>query len=457
MSEENIKNSEDLKDSITENTEVEEVVTEVENESAISEATEDDAGNVSEDNATSEETVKKEEEEISEDTSKEETTEEAAASDGNASQSDFIDEFAPASIVIPNYNKEKELKKMERANLKKKKSNTKKNIKRRRLIKKIVGVVCAVLISLFLLISTTAMVSSVIVRVNTADFAIKGAIMDYGPERMIIGRIENPEELGMNKSHDSASVADVLRDNATISVTYSIIEDAVRESTYSQFISGVANDIVGYYVLGAPYKQVAQEEIANMLDKDSSKIKIVTGQELTDQENNIIAERIVKSKIYKEISEEELKKQEAAERTGLTSILFSLPVLIGFILAFMVAIVLVVMVCRGYAYKIIGWVLVLSGAISGIAGALVKPMYKASTEFVGCIVDAIVTSFHRNSLIYGAVVVAVGFLVLLAGGAIKDSEYDEEDDNYEGEYEDSDKEYENEEYIEEIEQVSTAN
>ena len=116
------------------------------------------------------------------------------------------------------------------------------------------------------------------------------------------------------------------------------------------------------------------------------------------------------------------------------------------ILALVLVIVLVIVVCKGYAYKIIGWSVFVAGLVSGVAGFLAKPMYKASTAFVQCIVDAVTDSFNKNSLIYGIVVVVAGILILLIGSAMKDNDTD--DDTYE--------EDEAEEYTEEVEQLPTS-
>ena len=358
---------------------------------------------------------------------------------------DFIDEFAPAAIVIPNYDKEKELKKMEKINLKKKKRDTKKSRKRRRLVKKIVNITCSILLSILLFVVAVTVVSSVIVRINTSQFAVESAIKNYGPERLIVGKIKDHEKLGMNQSAENASMADVLRDNSTIPVTYAFIEQEVDKSTYPEFISGITTDVIGYYVFGTPYKQVEREEIENLIYKNSSKIKTVTGQELTESDCSKLAKYISKASVYREISASELNKQVATDFTGITSVLFSFPVLIGMILALLLVIVLIIVACKNYAYKIIGGAVLIAGLASGIAGFLVKPMYKASTAFVKCIVDAVTAAFNKNALIYGIVVAVVGILVLLIGGVMKDS--DSEDYNYDEA---------EEEYIEEIEQVSTA-
>ena len=56
------------------------------------------------------------------------------------------------------------------------------------------------------------------------------------------------------------------------------------------------------------------------------------------------------------------------------------------------------------------------------------------------VVNAITTTFNQSALIYGAISLLVGVLVILIGKAMNDDEeYDKEDD-----------------YIDEIEQVSTA-
>lgn len=366
--------------------------------------------------------------------------------EGNSAPKDFIDEFAPASIVIPNYDKEKELRKIEKINLKKKQKNSKKSKKRRRLIKKIVDVTCTILLTLLLFVVAASIVSSVIVRINTSGYAVESAIKNYGPERLIVGKVRDYEKLGMNRSAENASMADILRDNAEIPVTYAFIEQEVNKSTYPEFISGIASDIIGYYLLGTPYRQVEKVEIENLIYKNSSRIKTVTGQELNESDCNKLANYISKASVYKEISVSALGKQRAAEYTTITSVLFSFTLLIGLILAFALITALIIIVCKKHAYKIIGWTILVAGVVSGIAGFLIKPMYTASTAFVQCIVDAVTAYFNTNALIYGIVVAVIGILVLLIGSAIKDNDSGE-DDYYD---------VEDKEYIEEAEQVSTA-
>lgn len=382
---------------------------------------------------------------VAEDTVAEEMVEETEIQEESEAPKDFIDEFAPTSIVIPNYDREKELKKAEKINLKKKKRDTKKSRKRRRIIKKIVNITCAVLLTILLFAVAFTVASSVIVRVNTSQFAVESAIKNYGPEKLIIGEIKDHEKLGMNQSAENASMADVLRDNATIPVTYAFIEQEVDKSTYPEFVSGITTDVIGYYVFGTPYKQVEREEIENLIYKNSSKIKTVTGQELTESDCTKLAKYISKAAVCKEISVSELNKQDATDYTPITSVLFSFPVLIGMILALVLVLVLIIVACKGYAYKIIGWAVLASGLASGIVGFVIKPMYTASTAFVQCIVDAVTTAFNKNALIYGIVVTVVGILVLLIGSAMKDKD---DDDVYE--------EDESEEYIEEIEQIADA-
>ena len=387
-------------------------------------------------------------------------------------QKDFIDEFAPADIVIPNYNKEKELKKMKKASIRKKKNASQESVRRRNIITKVVSIACAILLTVLLVTVSTAVLSSVIVRVNTSEFAVKKAIKDYGPERLIVGDIKNYEKLGMNQSAENASMADVLRDNAVNPVTYADIKDEINDpkSTYPEFIAGVATDIIKYCVFDETYTQVTEEDIAGVIYKNSSKILAATGQELTESDCKKIAKNIVNSKEYKELLLDEIDSKKAKMDTDLYSVIFSFPVLVGLILAFALLIILIIIACKGYAYKIIGWSIAVAGLVSGVAGFVFKPDFNASTAFVTCVVDAFTAAFNKNSLIYGIVVIASGILVVIAGNAMKDNDFDDEDEYdeddeydeyqefFEEEYdEEYDEEYEPEDdYIEEIEQVSTA-
>ena len=386
--------------------------------------------------------------------------------DGSEGGNDFIDEFAPSDISIPNYNKEKEQRKRQKAGKKIKKIEEKEETSGRRAWRKVLKTACSIALFVLLLIVTTVTLSSVIVRVNTSEFAIEGAIMEYGPERLTIGKIDGYEQLGLEKSADDASVADVLRDNSKGAVTYKAIEKQVKDSSYPRFVSDIATNIVGFYLYDYEYTAVSEEQIASMLYKNSSKLNII-GQQLSENDSKKLAKYIVNSPLYKEISVQEMQKQESVESTSVTSVLFSIPVLIGMIIAFMLLIMLIVAVCKGRIHTIIGWALMIAGLLSGITGFLTEPSYKPATAFSRDVLEAITAMFNENALIYGAVVFGVGLLVLLIGGAMKDDdddenvsseddddldEFDEDElDEYEDEYEDELDEYEEEldEYEEE--------
>ncbi len=355
--------------------------------------------------------------------------------------SDFIEDFTPTMINIPNYNKEKEQKKREKASIKAKKSKTKKSRRRRRLIKKIINITRNVVLFILLLAISIIVVSSLIVRGNTSKLAIEGAIKDYGPERISIGEVEDYSKMSLAESSEYASVADILKDNAEIPVSYAEIEQNVENSTYPTFIAEVATSVVRYYVFADYYERVTKADISKMLYDNASKIEILTGKKLSEKDCSKLAGYIVKSYAYKEIDTNELNRQKAAGHTPVTSVLFSLPVLIGMVVAFMLIIVLIVMTCKGFSHKLIGWAIMISGMVSGIWGFVLRPMFKTSSKFVSCIIDAIMDMFNRNSLIYGAVTIVVGLLVLLIGSAIierSEDEYDEDEL----------------EYIEELEQLS---
>ena len=112
MNEDNIKNSETLEDNAISQPETD-VTPENIAEEVVSnpEAVEAVADEAQEDVLTAEvaESLVEEESVISEELSDGETPEEIDE-DQEVEQRDFIDDFAPAAIVIPNYNKEKELK-----------------------------------------------------------------------------------------------------------------------------------------------------------------------------------------------------------------------------------------------------------------------------------------------------------------------------------------------------------
>lgn len=366
------------------------------------------------------------------------TTEVKNETENEKNEREFISEFAPEPIQIPKYDKEKELKKHEKANEKIKKRNTKKSRKRRKLLRKIVFVIRTVILFVVLSSLLCATLSSLVVKMNTSQYSIESAIRTHSPESFVVGKIKNPSKINLKKSSPRASVADVIRDNSLITVTYADIEQAVRKSSYPDFVADAAHDIISFYVYGKDFKEITAKDISQVLLKNVSYIKLVTGVELGESACNDIAKYAVKSSSIKEISPEKLKNQPAAKYTYITSVLFSTMVLICLVIALMLFLVLTVVACNGFAHKMIGWACMLCGVGVGVAGFLFKPLLKASSDFVQCVIDAITKSFNQSSLIYGGVVFLAGILVMLIGHAMADDEYEEEPDD---------------EYIEEIEEA----
>lgn len=354
-------------------------------------------------------------------------------------QEEFISEFAPEPIKIPKYNKEKEMRKAEKANEKSRKRKTKKSKKRRKLLRKIVFVTRSIFLFILLVAVVSMTISSLLVKMNTSEYSIKSAIRSNEPETFVVGKIKKPSKINLKTSSQNASIADVLRDNSLIIVTYADIKHAVSKSTYPDFVAGVAHDVINYYIYGEPFDGVTSKDISQTLLENVSYIKLVTGVELGESACADIGKYAFKSKTVKELTPENLAAQSAGGYTHITSVLFSSMVLVSLVIALMLLMVLTVISCRGFAHKMIGWSAVLSGLFVGIAGFFFKPMFNPSSEFVKCVVNAITSSFNQSAVIYGAIVLLVGVLVMLIGKAMDD-----------------DDEYDDEEYIDEIEQVSTA-
>jgi len=362
----------------------------------------------------------------------------AVDKDEKSSKEEFISEFAPEPIKIPNYNKEKEMRKIEKANEKSKKRKSKKSKKRRKLIKKVVFVTRSVLLFVLLLSVVTATVSALLVKMNISEYSVKSAIRSSEPETFVVGKIKAPAKINLKTSSNKASIADVLRDNSLITVTYADIKNAVLKSTYPDFVAGVAHDVISYYVYGTEFEGVETNQISKVLLENASYIKLITGIELGESACNDIAKYVAKSEEAKGLWMENLAKQSAADYTDITSVFFSTTALICFVIALMLLMVLTVLLCKGFAHKMIGWATVVSGVIVAAVGFFIKPMFTPSGEFVKSVLDAIVKNFNNTALLYGAITLLVGVLVMLIGKAIDDDDYDE---------------YE-EDYIDEIEQIS---
>ena len=345
-----------------------------------------------------------------------ETEEKDSENNEDVTEEELIEEFAPSPITIPNYNKEKEQKKRDKARVKEKNSNSKKSRKRKNIIRKIMNVVRAIVLSILLLVVGVASMSALNVRVNTSEYATNKAIRKHDPSSFVVGKIKNPIKLHLQESSENASVTDILKDNAIIPVTYKEIVRAVNKSTYPDFVASVAHDVTDFYLYGKSYKGISDKKIADMLYKNASDIQIITGQKLSESACLSYAKSISKSMTVKEIDPSVLPGQKAIKYTYITSIVFSYPALIAFIVLLLILIVLTILACSGYSHKIIGWTLMLSGIATGVMGYLVKPMFKAVSPFVKSVLDALTQSFNANSVIFGVVVLVIGLLIRIIGG-----------------------------------------
>ena len=343
---------------------------------------------------------------------------------------EFISEFAPAPIKIPNYNKEKELAKIERQNAKRKKKKSKKSKKRRKLLRKIVFMIRTAVLFVLMLSVMAVTLSTLLVKLNTTEYSIENAIRTHESERFIVGKIKNPAKLNLKHSSNYASVADVLRDNSMITVTYDDIEQAVRKSSFNEFIANTSYRVIRTYIYGDAFKAITPKDISNLMLDNVAYIKLVTGIELGESACNDFGRYISKSAAFKELSTQSLEKQTAAKYTYITKVLFSTPALIVMVIALMLLMVLTVIGCSGFAHRMIGITAMLSGIIVGVGGFLFKPVYTTQSTFVECVIDAITKSFNINAIIYGSIVFAVGLLVILLGHLMADDEYEEYEEDY---------------------------
>jgi len=371
----------------------------------------------------SEEEIEEETEESSEETEGEVSEDSEEPVEEKTVQEEIISEFAPAPIKIPNYNKEREKKKVQKAKAKNKKAKSKKARRRKRIIRKTLTTIRNIFLFLFILIVATATVASLLVRMNTTDSSVEKAIRDAGPETFVIGKIENPDELGLEESSPSARVADIVRDNIGNGVTYKGIEGAVESSAYPKFVSKVTTNVINYYVFGGSYKAVTEEEIKDMLVDCNGRIG-GGGNLLGPTRSEEIAERIAKSPAAQSISKAELDKQEASKYTSLTSVLFSSSVLTFLVIALLLLLILTIIYCRTYWHNIIGSAVIIAGLVVGVLGFLFKPAFITAVPFVRSVIDAITKSFNDSALIYGAVTILIGALIVFIGKSMRDDDDD---------------------------------
>ncbi|MBE7033101.1 MAG: hypothetical protein E7406_02620 [Ruminococcaceae bacterium] len=343
---------------------------------------------------------------------------------------EIISEFAPEPIKIPKYNKEKEKRKAQMAQAKRKKLKSKKARRRRKRIRKALVITRNVLFVLLLVVVVTTTLMSLMVKMNTSEYSVEKAIRKSNPETYVIGKIKNPEKIYLEQSSPNASLMDILRDNSMIPITYAEIEDYVDRSSYPSFISGIAHDVVNYYIYGTPVDKVTKQDIFDVLYENRGVIEVITsgstgdgyfGQVMCED----IADRISKSSVIKEFSVDNLAKQSAVKTTRFTAVLFSTVVLILLVVSFIVLLVLTVIYCKGYWHRMIGGAIVAAGILAGLAGYFFRIKLHAVSPFVKSMVDAVVTSFNNSAIVFASVTVLVGVLVLLIGKAVSDDEDDE--------------------------------
>lgn len=355
--------------------------------------------------------------------------EEEKSNTGFISESDkqeIISDFTPEPINIPKYDIEKEHAKHNKNKERAKKRKNKKNTKAYKVLMKTLSVVRNVLIVMVLFAIVSSALASVIIRVNTSEYAIESSVRSNNPETFTIGKIKDPASLNMKRSSQRAAITDILRDNSLYTTTYEDIVSVVRKSSYSKLIAKNAHGVIASLLYGETYEGIKGEDVTETLLENVSYIKLVTGVELGQSACENFGAYVEKSPALKEIKETNLRKLPIAKYTEFTKVALSLPVLIGLLLLIAILVVLTVYVCSGYAHKIIGWTTVLSGVVVGALGFLCKPTFSAKNEFINCVADAVMKGFSFSSLIYGGIVALVGVLVLLIGRALAyDDEYED--------------------------------
>lgn len=349
-----------------------------------------------------------------------------------ATEEEIISEFAPEPIKIPNYNKEKEMRKVEKAVISADAKNAKKrkNSRKRKKMKRIVRRVRNITLFVLLLVVTVGLLSSLLVKLNMSKHSINTAIRACRPEEFIVGRIKEPEKINLKTSSQNASIADILRDNSMVIVSYADIREAVARSGYPDFVASAVYNIANYFIYGNNYKELTEKDIAQALMENTSYIKLVTGRELGESACKDLAKYISKSDVFKEISFKNVSTQKATKYTDITSVLFSTIALVCFIIALMLMIVFTAICCKGYAHKMIGWAVITAGAVTSVIGFLYKPMFKASGAFIKCVLDALEHGFMQSALVCSAVALLIGVFVMLIGKAMTDDDDDEYEQGY---------------------------
>ncbi len=346
-----------------------------------------------------------------------------------AVNSEIIDDFTPEPIKIPKYNVEKEHAKHEKEKEKNLKRMSKKSRKRRRAIKKALIATRTVILIVLLIAVLSAALTSLLVRMNTSEYSISSAIRTHNPETFVIGKIKNVKDLNINRSSSKATLTDILRDNAMNTVTYADIVRTIDKSSYSDFIAKNAHGVISFLVYGTPYDGINGEDIANVINDNTSYIKLVTGRELGQSACNDFKAYVNKSSAFKDVSPLALKKTTLAQYTDELSIIFSVITLAALAVMLMLLLIVIISSCQGYAHTLIGWSSIASGIIVAVAGFLFNPGFKTSNLFIKSVYSALISNFHTSALIYGGIVILVGIIVMLIGRAMKD-DYEYDDDEY---------------------------
>ena len=355
---------------------------------------------------------------------------------GALADSDIVSEFAPTPIKIPKYDREKEQKRAEKENEKNMKRNAKKNRERREKAYKILFVIRTILIFVLLVSVASTMLYSLLVKMNTTQYAMETAIRNGNPGKFIVGAMPEKakSKLRLEKSAPNASLIDVLRDNkvSDMPVTYADIEGEILKSSYPRFLARVSNDVVGYFLFGDSYNGVTEKDVAKLIGENAGLIRAVTGRSLGETAANDFAGEIKKSRAFKELSAESVQAQAEDYDTQTTAFLFSTLLLICLVAGVILLIILTLVACKGFAYKMIGWSAILSGVAVAVAGYFTTSLFDARSFFVKSVIDVLVKSFNKSALIWGGIVIVAGIIVMMVGKAMNESydsdDYDDEDD-----------------------------
>ena len=339
---------------------------------------------------------------------------------------EIISDFAPEPIKIPNYNVKKELKKHDKGKKRDLKRNSEQSKKTRKILKKIVSIVSATVFFILIFTVLTATLASILVKFNTTEHAIEIAIKNHEPENFIIGKIKSVDKLNIKPSAKNATLTDILRDNAMGSITYADIEMAISKSTYSDFIAKHTHGVISFLLYGTEYRGMTGSSVSEVLLKNSSYIKLVTGVELGESACREFGAYVDSSSAFDDIKPMSLINTKLSQYTEYTSVVFSFMVLVCLIVSLMLLIVLSSVICRRAAHIVIGWSAVFSGVASVVGGFLFKLSFETSSVFIQNVIEALNKSFSTSMFVFGGVVCGIGILVLLIGKVINDGYYDEE-------------------------------